>query len=171
MKKLTIIFALFIIALTAQIGFAQQKATKEEMKDLLIKAARFLEAKPFDKDAEDIRGAAMRYVIETDDVHIIICGGDILAPVLEKKNKYGTELLGQYTIGMAAFKLANPDKKDDENAAQLAGVESMLRAYESIIAEKPKAKFAGIDDLIAKRDKGELKAMVDAANCGKKETK
>lgn len=171
MKKLTIIFTLFLIALTAQAGFAQEKVSDQEMQQLLIKASRFLELKPFDKDAEDIRGAAMRYVIETKDVSIIICGGEMMDPILNKKNKYGTELLGQYTIGMAAFKLANPDKKTDENAAQLAGIESMLRAYEAMVAEKPKAKFAGMDALVAKRDKNELKAIVDAADCGKKEEK
>lgn len=166
MKKLTIIFALFIIAISAQTGFGQ---TREENKALLIKAAKFLEVKPFDKDAKDIRGWAILYVIETDDVSVIACAGsDFIKPVMEDKNKYGSELLGQYTIGMAAFKLENPSKKDDENAAQLAGVESMLRAYETMVKEKSKAKFAGMDDLIAKRDKGELKALVDAADCGKK---
>lgn len=165
MKKLTIIFAIFIIALTSQIGFGQ---TKEEQQSLLIKAAKFLEVKPFDKDAKDIRGWALRYVIETKDVSIIICAGDLTRPTLEKKNKYGSELLAQYTIGMAAFKLENPSKKDDENAAQLAGIESMLRAYEQMVKEKPKAKFAAMDDIIAKRDNGELKGLVEASNCGKK---
>ena len=87
---------------------------------------------------------------------------------MDKKNKYGSELIGQYTIGMAAFKLENPGKKDHENAAQLAGVESMLRAYEQMVKEKSKAKFAGMDELLTKRDNGELKKMIDAANCGKK---
>jgi hypothetical protein len=169
MKKTTVIFAMFLIALTAQIGFAQDK--KAEDKELLIKASKFLEEKPFDKNAKDIRGWAVNYIILTDQVSILICGGELLTPVLDKKNKNSTELVGQYTIGMAAFKLANPSKKDDENAAQLAGVESMLKAYEAMIAEKPKTKFDGMDALITKRDKGEIKGIIDAANCGKKETK
>lgn len=168
MKKLTLIFALFVISLTAQIGFGQ---TAAEEQNLLIKSARFLEEKPFDKDAKKVRSWAMSYVIQTKDVHILICGGELLSPVLEKKNKFGSELLGQYTIGMAAFKLANSDKAADENAAQLAGLESMLKAYEQMLKENPKAKFDGMDALLAKRDKGELKPAVDAANCGKKEDK
>lgn len=169
MKKLNIIIALLIAGLSAQLAFAQDQNQKD--KETLIKAARFLEEKPFDKDAKDIRGWAVRYIIETDQVSVLICAGELMEPVLNKKNKNSTELIGQYTIGMAAFKLANPDKKSDENAAQLAGIESMLKAYDAMIAEKPKTKFDGMDALIGKRDKGELKAIIDAANCGKKEDK
>jgi hypothetical protein len=169
MKKIFYIFTIAVlVVVSAQISYGQ---TKEEQQQLLIKAAKFLEIKPFDKDAKDVRGWAVRYVIETDDVTVVICTGNFMDAALEKKNKYGSELLAQYTIGMAAFKLENPSKKDDENAAQLAGIESMLRAYETMVKEKPKAKFAGMDDLLAKRDKDELKALVEAANCGKKDKK
>lgn len=170
MKKYTISFTLLLIALfAAQHGFAQE--TRQSDKETLIKAARFLEQKPFDKDAKKIREWAMAYVIQTNDVSVVICAGELTKSVLDKKNKNGSELLAQYTFGMAAFKLENPDKKGDENAAQLAGIESMLKAYEAMIAEKPKTKFAGTDDLLAKRNNGELKALVDAADCGKKESK
>ena len=133
----------------------------------LIKAAKFLEAKPFDKNAEAIRGMAVRYVIETKDVSVIVCGGDVTKPFLDKKNKNSTELIGQYTIALAAFKLENPAKKDDENAAQLAALESVLRTYQTMLQEKPKSKHALMDEYILKRDKGELKALVDGAECGK----
>jgi hypothetical protein len=133
----------------------------------LIQAAKFLEAKPFDKNAEAIRGLAVRYVIETKDVSVVVCGGDITKPFLDKKNKNSTELIGQYTIGLAAFKLENPSKSNDENATQLAALESVLRTYETMLREKPKSKHALMDEYILKRDKGELKALVDGANCGK----
>ncbi len=47
----------------------------------------------------------------------------------------------------------------------------MLKSYEAIVKENPKAKFAGMDDLIKKRDNGELKALVETADCGKKADK
>jgi hypothetical protein len=37
-----------------------------------------------------------------------------------------------------------------------------------MLAENEKAKSAGMDELIAKRDSGELKALVEAGKCGKK---
>src|SRR5690349_1906237 len=103
MKKLTLIFTLFIIALAAQVSFAQD-LSKEEQRNLLVKASKFLEVKPFDKDAKTIRAWAIRYVIETNDVSIILCVGDFMKAALDDDNKYGSELVGQYTIAMAAFK-------------------------------------------------------------------
>lgn len=136
-------------------------------KQELISASAALEKDPFSGDAKNLRGLAVRYVIETNDVSIIVCGGDLMQPLLDKKNKNSTELIGQYTIGMAAFKLQNPDNAD-ENAAQLAGLESALRAYEAMLQKKPKTKHAGMDDLLAKRNSNVLSDLVAKANCGKK---
>ncbi len=166
MKKLIIIPALFLICLTAQFSSAQNKATDKET---LIKASQILEGQPFHEKAKDFRTWAMRYVIETDDVSIIVCS-QIFSTILDKKNKSADELLAQYSIAMAAFKLANPDKAKDENAAQLEGMESMLRAYGNMVKEKAKTKFHALDDLVAKRDKGELKKLVEDAQCDKGET-
>ncbi len=166
MKKLTIIFTLFLIGLTVQISFAQNKPGDKET---LIKATQILEAQPFQEKAKDFRNWAMRYIIETDDVSITVCS-QMLTSIMDKKNKYADELLAQYSMGMAAFKLANPAKAKDENSAQLAGMESMLKAYENMVKEKPKAKFQALDDLTAKRDKGELKKFVEDAKCGEGKT-
>lgn len=161
MKKLMIIVALIIVAFSAQISFAQSE------KELVIKTARALEEKPFDKETIKMRGQALKYVIETNDVSIIVCGG-VIAPFLDKKNKFGNELDVSYTIGMAAFKLENPAKASDENAAQLAGIESALKTYEAILKEKPKGKFDAVDALIAKRNDNTLAKYVADADCGKK---
>ena len=114
-----------------------------------------------------MREQALRWVIETDQVSITACGG-VMSPFLEKKNKLGSELTVAYTIGMAAFKLENPDKKTDENAAQLAGLETALKSYEAMLKEKPKANFAAVDALLTKRSNGELAKYVADAECGKK---
>jgi len=166
MKKLTIIFALVLIGLTDQANFAQNKPSDKET---LIKAAQILEAQPFQEKAKEFRTWAMRYIIETDDVSITVCS-QMFSSIMDKKNKNADELLAQYSMGMAAFKLANPDKVKDENSAQLAGMESMIRAYENMIKEKPKTKFQALDDLVTKRDKGELKKFVDEAKCGEGKT-
>lgn len=164
MKKLTIVFTLLIVGLTAQITFAQDK--KQQDKENLIKAAKFLEENPLDKNAKNIRAWAFTYAAETEEVSVIICGGTA-GVFLDKKVKFGSELLAQHTIAMTAFKLQNPDNKD-ENAAQLAGVESALKVYEKLVADKPKGKSKTIDELITKRNNGELEKFVADADCGKK---
>lgn len=164
MKKLSIIFALLIVALAAQIAFAQSQ--KEKERTSFIGNTRLLEKKPFDPQAEAARKWGFKYVADTDEVSVVLCS-DILKLIPEKKNKFKGELLMQFTFGTAVFKLENPDKKNDEKAAQLAGVESMLRAYEVMAAENEKAKNTEMDALVAKRNNGELKALVDAAACAK----
>ena len=76
MKKSIVTFALFLcVELSAQISFGQ--ATKPSDKETLVKATRFLEEKPLDKDAKKIREWALLYVIETKDVSVVVCGGDL----------------------------------------------------------------------------------------------
>lgn len=164
MTSISRILFLFAAVLVLQVAAAHaQNFGKAE----LISATASLEADPFSDDAKLLRGLAVRYVIETSDVSVVVCGGDITNALLDKKNKNSTELIGQYTIGMAAFKLQNPTN-NDENAAQLAGLESALKAYEAMIVEKPKTKHSGMDELQSKRNSGTLKALVDKADCGKK---
>ena len=164
LKRISSIAVVAIVFTIFATGVSAQEFTSEH----LVRAAKLLEVSPYDKNAEAIRGAAVRYVIDTKDVSVLICAGDITKPFLEKKNKNSTELVGQYTIALAAFKLENPSQKDDEDAAQLAALESVLRTYENMIKEKPKTKFAPMDNYIQLRDKGELKALVEKAACGKK---
>jgi len=129
----------------------------------LIQAARLLEQKPLEKDAKKIRGWALEWLIVTDKVSLKVCS--LLVSGIDKKYKYNGELFGQYTIGMGAYKLANPDKAQDEDAAQQAGVESALISYEAMVTEQPKAKNAFMDDLLAKRGQGSLAAYVKENNC------
>ncbi len=165
MKKLTIIFTLLFVGLTAQIASAQ--TDKEKNTALLVNITSFLEEKPFDEKAKSYRENAFRYLVETKDVFISVCS-DVTKDALKKKNKFAGELLIQQSLGMAVFKLTNPDQAENENAAQLAGLQSMLKSYEAMVAENPKAKSVAMDDLIAKRDNDELKALVEASDCGKK---
>lgn len=138
---------------------------KEDPVQTLIKAARFLEEQPLDKDAKKVRAWAITWIIETDKVSVNICS---LILGVDKKYKYGSEMTGQYTIGMAAFKLANPDKASDENAVQLAGVGSAIASYESMVNAEPKAKNAFMDQLVAKKADGSLPQYVLENNCKEK---
>ena len=161
MKKLSMIIALSFVAFAAQASFAQSQ------KDLVIRTAHALETAPLDKETARMQFEAIRWVIETDEVSITVCG-NAFGPFLDKKNKASTEATAAYTIGMAAFKLEHPEKASDENAAQLAGIETALKLYEAYVKEKPKAKFDPVEGLITKRNSGELAAFVAAANCSKK---
>jgi hypothetical protein len=153
-----------LLFLLTPLGFGSIGQTDEKnAPETLIKAARFLEQKPLDKDAKKIRGWAMQWLIVTDKVSVKVCS--LLLSGTDKNYKYSSELFGQYTIGMAAYKLASPDKAQDEDAAQQAGIESALTSYEAMVTEQPKAKNAFMDDLLAKRSQGALAVFVKENNC------
>ncbi len=162
MKRITILAISLMVCLSAHISFGQSK--KETDRNSFISNARLLEKKPFDPAAAGAREWGFRWLVETDEVSVSLCS-DTMKLIPEKKNKFKSELLMQFSFGMAVFKLENPDKRSDENAANLAGIESVLKTYEAMVAANDKAKNAELDSLIAKRDSGDLKAVVDAAAC------
>ena len=161
-RKVSALLVLILICGSALSVRAGQKDEKEEI-DLLIKSAKFLEEKPLDKKARDVRSWAVKWLIVTDKVSVTVCS--LLLSGLDKKYKYESEILTQYTIGMGAFKLSNPDKAKDEEAAQLAGIESAIRSYEAMVTEQPKAKSVFMDGLLAKRADGTLAKYVADNNC------
>ena len=157
-------FALLVLVLV--MGSAVLvKAGQDDEVDKLIKTAKSLEEKPLDKNAKELRSWALKWLIQTDKVSVSLCS---LMLSVDKKYKYQSELFSQYTIGMGAFKLSNPERAKDEDAAQLAGVESAMKAYEVLLAEQPKAKSAFMDDLLAKRADGTLAKYVAENNCKEK---
>jgi hypothetical protein len=163
MKRILIIMlpCLVVIGLLSS-SSAARVYQKEDPAQTLIKASRFLEERPFDKDAKKIRGWAVGWVTETDKVGVKVCP---LILGVEKRYKYSSELIVQYTIGMAAFKLANPERAGDEDAAQLAGIESAISFYESMIKTEEKSKSSFMNQLLAKRADGSLAQFVKDNNC------
>ena len=164
MKKLSIIFTLFVVAACSQIAFAQSQ--KEKDRAAFISNTKLLEKKPFDPNAPAARQWGFKWVADTDEVTVGLCT-EIMKLIPEKKNKFKNELFLQFTFGMALFQLEHPDKKSDEIAGAVAGLESALRTYEAMVAENEKAKSEGMDALLAKRNNGELKAVVEASKCDK----
>jgi len=172
MRNISLLIFVLVLSLAAQSAVAQTKADKDRAS--FISNTKLLEKKPLDPNAEGARSWGFKWVADTDQVSVGLCGS-IMQLIPEKKNKFKGELLMQMTFGMAVFKLENPERKDDENAANLAGIESMLRAYEVMVIENDKAKNAELDSLVVKQKNGELKAVIDAAfasgKCGVKGTK
>ena len=70
-------------------------------------------------------------------------------------------MTGQFTFGMGAFIIENPEKKTDEKAVFAGGIESVSRMYESMLKVKPEAKNDYLDTLVEKRNKGETGQLVE----------
>ena len=150
-----------IILLLAGADWAQNKrgpSTPEE-RDTAVKAAHLLETDPFHKDAKKIRQWFTVWLIEVPDIHIELCGA-YLGPVLGSNKNYSSEIFSQMMFSSAAYMIEHPDQANDQVAVNLAGLEGALKAYQSILKVKPKARWEFLDDLIARQDKGDLRAYV-----------
>ena len=158
------IFSILFLCLAA-FAVGSTSAFGQTDKENVIAAARALETAPLDKNTSKIAERALRWAIETDEVSLIACGGTF-SLFSDKKNKQSSLMTMAYTIGMAAYKIENPTK--GENSAQLAGLETALKAYEVAVKEKPKTKSDQVEALLVKRANGELAGIVNAADCGKK---
>jgi hypothetical protein len=136
-------------------------------KALTVKAARALETDPLSDGTIAMEKPVLEWVIKTDEVNLIACGG-VFSLFSDKKNKSASDMTAAYMIGMAAFKIEHPESAKDEDAAQLAGATTALKAYTGIIKTKPKNKFEAIDTLVDKMNNNQLADLIRAQNCGKK---
>jgi hypothetical protein len=144
-----------------------QATMAQDNKQNVLDAAKAIESNIKSKEAVDQRERALKWLIETKDVNLTVCG-PVFGLFSDKKNRSSSMMTLGYTIGMGAFKIGSPDKANDENAAQLAGLLLALRVYENAVADNPKAKFDKIDSLLQKRTAGELPALISGFDCGKK---
>jgi hypothetical protein len=149
----TTTLALTLVAAQAQTQ-ARKSSTPEE-RAKAVEIARSLESDPLNKNAKEQRRWITLWLIEVPDVSVKMCGR-LLGPLLDADKNYSTEIVTQMLPSEAAFVIQNPDKAKDDIAVYTAGVEGSLLTYEAIVKVKPKTKWPYLDDLIQKRDKGEL---------------
>jgi hypothetical protein len=153
----TLLFA--VVAAQTQLHAGQPSTPEDRAKAVAI--ARCLETDPLGPQAQEQRQWVIRWLIEVPDIHVKAC--NLVGPVMGSKKNYGSEIFAQTLASSAAFIIENPNKADDEIAVYTASLEGALRAYESILKAKPKAKWPFLDDLIEKRAKGELLVYIREA--------
>jgi hypothetical protein len=144
--------SLFIPATTA----AQQRgpSTREE-RARAVELARRLETDPFNAEAREWRRWLLTWIDEVPDITVNVC--NLLSPLSGSNRRFAREIVIQVIFTSAAYIIENPDKAAiDDDAAYIAGVRGALKAYESILKERPEARWHFLDDLLQKRDKGEL---------------
>lgn len=156
-----ITYCLTLVLVLSSDATAQQRgpATPDERAQT-VRLARALESDPLNDAAKQARSWLILFLTEVPDVNVTICT-NLLGDLLGQKKNYASELAMQPMFSEAAYIIEHPEKANDEMAVHLAGVEGTLRAYEAVLKAKPKAHHKSLDDLIAKRDKGELAAYVD----------
>lgn len=147
-----------VLPISAAWGEVRGPSTAEE-RQKAVEIIRALEMKPLHKDARDARGWLVVWLAEIPDITVSFCS-ELLGPTFEHKKKYGAELSVQQVFSSAAFMIENPAQAGDDEAVRLAGVEGVLRTYQSLLAEKPKARFPSLDALLKAKSDGTLASVV-----------
>ena len=166
LRNTSLILVVLALLSCAAPTYAQKRgpSTPEERKRA-VEMATFLEEKPLAKEAKDYRAALLYFLADVPDITVQLCT-NVLGESKRIKGDYESELVGQLAYSQAKFVIENPEKAQDDAAVYLAGVEGVLRTWQSIKTAKPKAKFALMDELLQKQQAGTLAEYVKAGMSG-----
>jgi len=124
-----------------------------------LKYAKDLEENPLGQNARDERGWLLEWIDKVPDITVPICSTLLPATLSQTQRRFAHEITYQMVISSAAYIIEHPNNTD-EDAPYIAGVEGALRTYENILKVRPQARWPVLDDLIEKRNKGELTKFI-----------
>jgi hypothetical protein len=154
-----VVFA-FALGFGASMNRAQNRgpSTPDERKRA-VEIATLLENDPFNKDAKALSSELVLFLIQAPDVHVHLCS-DVLGDYKKIKGEYSPIIVSQLTFSQGRFVIEHPEQADDRYLESMAGVEGVLRTYQNLKRAKPKVTIAGLDELLAKQQAGQLGEFV-----------
>jgi hypothetical protein len=146
---------------------ARGPSTPEERKRA-VETTRRLEKEPLARNAMDARKWLFQWIVEIPDVNVTSCAGPLDVLREDEEDAYAQMLYLQSVFGMAAFIIENPKRAGDWVAVQTGGIESVLRAYESMRRADSELRWKELDRLEKARKAGKLAELVrtEMARCG-----
>ena len=149
---------------------ARGPSTEAERKRA-VEITRKLERQPLARSTGPDRAWLLEFIVQAPDFEVRGCSGPLDALAKDEEGPYAKILYVQSVFGMAAFLFEHPKEANDWAAVQTAGIESTLRAYESILKADPEARWKELDRLVAARDAKKLRKLVEKemAACGRGE--
>ncbi len=156
-----------LLALAPSLASARGPSTPAERRRAL-ETTRRLERDPLGRSAAAERRWLLQWIVEIPDVQVRGCSGPLDSLAQDEGGRYGKQLYVQSVFGMASFLIEHPKRADDWLAVQTAGVESVLRAYRSLLRKAPQAHWEELDALVAIQRKGKLAEVLEEAmeGCG-----
>jgi hypothetical protein len=164
-RSLAAVLALLVLAPAA--AHARGPSTPEERKRA-VEATRKLEKEPLARSSMDTRKWLFQWIADVPDFVVSSCAGPLDVLRQDEEDAYAQMLYLQSVFGMAAYVIENPKKEKDWVAVQTAGIESVLRAYESMRKADSELRWKELDRLEKARKAGKLAAIVkkEMAKCG-----
>jgi hypothetical membrane protein len=134
---------------------AEARGSSPEERARFVALARSLEKNPLAENANATRQELRQWTIEVPDIRFKACP-DLLGHAVGDSYPYSREINLQVLLSGAVLTIENPGEARNDVAVYTAGVEGALRAYEVLANSRPDAHLAVLDDLIEKRNRGEL---------------
>ena len=154
--KIAVSVVLLLATVVAAAQTQHPPSTPAE-RDRLVKLAAKLQVDPLNPAYEEDRAWAMKWIEDIPDITINLCDA-IYAPM--KDAPHGSLLAEVFTISATAYIIQHPDKAQLDVAVNEAGVEGMLKAYQTIVSRAPRQKSDDLDDLLSKQKSGTLEQWV-----------
>jgi hypothetical protein len=159
----------FALALTAPSQAAAERgpSTSAE-RTRAVEATRRLERDPLGPGAREDRRWLIQWIIDIPDIEVRGCSGPLDVLKEDDGSRHGKVLFAQSMFGMAAFLIEHPREKNDWVRVQTAGVESVLKAYRSVLSSDPEARWKELDLLVEARRQGKLRDVIEETmeGCG-----
>jgi hypothetical protein len=154
LRRLGVAAVFVVCALQPPHAEARAPSTPEE-RARFVALVRLLERDPLAANANATRQQLRQWAIVVPDIRFKVCP-DLLGHAIADNYPYSREVNLQVVLSGAVLTIEDPGKARDDVAVYTAGVEGTLRAYEVLVKSRPDAHLAVLDDLIEKRDRGEL---------------
>ena len=167
MRRIALAGALILALALPGLAAARGPSTPAERKKA-VETTRRLERSPLAPGANVQRMWLIKWIIEIPDINVRSCSGPLDALAMDDGSRHGRQLYAQSMFGMTAYMIEHPRSKDDWLAVQTAGVESTLRAYQSLLAAEPDARWEELDTLLEARRRGRLGEILEKTmeGCG-----
>jgi hypothetical membrane protein len=158
MKRLTglaMIAVLISGAVQPRHAEARGPSTPEE-RARFVARVHSLESDPLGENSNATRQQLRQWMTDVPDIRFKVCP-DLLASALSNGYPYSRAIDLQVALSGATLTLEHPGEARDDVAVYTAGVQGALRAYEVLLQSRPDAHLAELDELVKKRDRGELR--------------
>jgi hypothetical protein len=147
--------AALALALPAHAQSERGPSTRAE-RQRAVEITRRLEKEPLARKGDEERVWLFQWIVEIPDINVRTCESPLDQLKEDDGGRHGRELFLQHVFGITTFLIEHPKRKDDWVAQQVAGLESVLRAYRAVKRLEPGVRWRSLERYDELRREGKL---------------
>ena len=141
---------------SASSGAKGASLTTEEALEIM----RRVEREPLSAEAPELRRTALEWVVNSKELGDLSIETSYLRELENSTWPFKGEMVIQYLLGSATWKLTGDSLRNDRLAQAEAGLRSVLAAYKNMLAADAKLREPSLDDLDEIRRQGKLRLYI-----------